>query len=378
MTELVLENRHSVQIAVTEPVTLPRARPAAPARRNARPLTTDDPKGQIRRRAGLDLATVSRRTLNPATGTTPANFDPPGDPAMNVQHYAQHSAYTDPGPYGALLDELPTDIPALSAIVRNVLLHYRGAGLPLPGERLAEINNRWVDRILATDQQRSPGPLTTPRPLTERVAGCCRDFTLLTVAALRQHGVPARSRIGFADYFTDASAPDFHHDHVITEYWNGARWVYTDTQLDPDGGWAFDPYDMPVPGGSTRLPFASAAQVWTAFRAGTIRERDYGVLPGDPIGGGWLILDYVLQELAHRQREELLLWDVWGDMAENLDGDLGLIDDIAALLLAADAGDEAAERELAHRYRTDPRLHPAGKVRCMSPAGADTIVSLAR
>jgi len=32
-----------------------------------------------------------------------------------------------------------------------------------------------------------------------------------TVAALRQQGIPARSRIGFVNYF----APDFHHDHVI-------------------------------------------------------------------------------------------------------------------------------------------------------------------
>lgn len=53
----------------------------------------------------------------------------------------------------------------------------------------------------------------------DRFVGCCRDFSLLFVAALRGRGVPARTRIGFAGYF----APDFHHDHVVAELWDGHR-----------------------------------------------------------------------------------------------------------------------------------------------------------
>jgi hypothetical protein len=283
-----------------------------------------------------------------------------------LQDYARHSAYSDPGPYSPLLDALPTDLPSLAAVVRNIVVHYRAAGITFTGDRLAEVDNRWLDRLLATDQRRFPGPLDAPRPLAERVAGCCRDFTLLAAAALRQHGVPARSRIGFAGYF----APDFHYDHVVVEYWNGDRWVYADAELDPARSWPFDPCDVPRlvgahPGGTP--PFETAAQVWTAHRRGEIDVDRYGVAPDMPFRGAPFARRYVLLELAHRERDELLLWDGWGAMEDS--GDPGLIDEIAGLLLAADGGDEAAERELADRYRAGERLNPDGQVRSHSPTG---------
>jgi len=139
----------------------------------------------------------------------------------SLDEYARQSDCSDPGRYTPLLDSLPTDPRELAAVVRNVMVHYVAAGLTFTGERLEEINNRWVERILGTDQGRHAAPLSAPRAETERVAGCCRDFTLLTVAALRHKGVPARSRIGFAGYFH----PDFHEDHVVVDYWNGQRWA---------------------------------------------------------------------------------------------------------------------------------------------------------
>lgn len=288
-----------------------------------------------------------------------------------LDDYSRQSPYSDPGEYAELFDPLPTDVPALAAVTRNLIVHFRASGFEFTGDRLAEIDHRWVARILATDQRRFGAPLDAPRPEPERVAGCCRDFTLLTVAALRHHGVPARSRVGFAGYFL----PDFHCDHVVTEYWDGHRWVYTDTQLVPGAHWSFDPGDLPSPIG-TDPPFASAARVWTAYRRGEIDAQRYGVAPELPLRGDWFLRNYVIQELAHRQREELLLWDGWGAMSLQLDGDLDLIDEIAALLLAADGGDEGAERELAARYSADPRLHPTGQVECYSPTGSITQVDL--
>jgi hypothetical protein len=255
-----------------------------------------------------------------------------------------------------------------------VIVHYWAGGLTFSSERLAEIDHRWVERMLDTDQRRNAAPLSAPRPDTERVAGCCRDFTLLTVAALRHQGVPARSRVGFAGYFQ----PDFHHDHVVVDYWNGERWVYVDAMLDP-AEWPFDPTNLPRPVGARPEPpplFATAAQVWSAYRSGTAVDS-YGVRPDLPLRGGWFVGGYVLQELAHRQREELLLWDVWGARpGPSGGGDPELIDEVAALLLRADEGDGAAEEELADRYRTDPRLHPGGTVRCLSPTGTESMVDL--
>jgi hypothetical protein len=282
--------------------------------------------------------------------------------------YARQSPYSDPRGRADLIDELPADLPGLGAVIRNVLVHYRASGITFPPDRLAEIDNRWVDRMLDADRSRFDTPLAIPRPEADRVAGCCRDYTLLTVSALRAKGVPARSRIGFAGYFEAG----FHHDHVITEFWDGGRWVCADTQLDPAGSWPFDPLDMPLgPGG-----LETAAQVWSGYRRGDLDVDTYGVWPGAPIGGGWFVRNYVLLELAHRQRDELLLWDGWGEMSDELDGDLGLIDEVAALLLAADAGDEAAEAKLEAWYAEDSRLRPGDQVQSFSPRGLREVVDL--
>ena len=220
---------------------------------------------------------------------------------MDLDEYRTHSPYSDPRRHAGLLDAVPADIATVAATARNVIVHYRAGGVELPDDRLDEVNCRWVDRILDADQSRFPLPLTAERPAADRVAGCCRDHTLLSVAVLRQHGIPARSRVGFASYFV----PGWHHDHVLVEYWNGERWVWADPELDPAGDWRFDGYDIDPRAGL----FDSAARVWSAYRAGTIDPDVYGVDPGLPIRGAWFIHDYVLQELAHRQKDELLLWD---------------------------------------------------------------------
>ncbi len=286
-----------------------------------------------------------------------------------LAEYARQSAFTDPGPYADRLDALPADVRELAAVVRNVVVHYRASGRTFPPERLAEIDHRWVDRMLASDQGRFDAALAHPRPEADRVVGCCRDFTALTVAALRHRGVPARSRIGFAAYFD----PDLHGDHVIAEYWNGARWVFVDAELEPGFTDRFDPADLPLVVGSGAGPtpphFATAAQVWTAYRRDEIDVRRYGVGSEPHLRGAWFVRNYVLLELAHRRGDELLLWDLWGAMSWALGGDLAVVDDVAALLLAADDGDEAAERRLAERYAADPALHPGGSVHCASPTG---------
>ena len=50
-------------------------------------------------------------------------------------------------------------------------------------------------------------------------------------------------------------------------------------------------------------------------------------------------------------------------------GDPDLIDEVAALLIRADAGDAEAEAELERRYRDDDRLHPGRSVVQHSPYG---------
>lgn len=275
-------------------------------------------------------------------------------------NYAEQTTYSDPGAHAALFDALPADVLGLTTVIRNLVIHYRGGGIEFTGERYEEINHRWVEAMLATDQKRNGTALAVPREPVDRIVGCCRDYTLLTVSALRHKGIPARSRIGFSSYF----AQGFNHDHVVVEYWNGDRWVMVDSQLEPGPPWDFDPQDM-EPGW-----FRSAAEVWLGFRSGALDDGDFGVDPALPLRGGWFIRNYVFFQLAHLQGDELLLWDAWGAQTGTLeDADLELTDEIATLLVASDNGDAAASDVLAARYAEDPRLHPGDRVTQLSPAG---------
>jgi hypothetical protein len=279
--------------------------------------------------------------------------------------YAMQTRFSDPGAYAGLFDALPDDVTEIAAVVRNLLIHYRAGGIEFTGERLAEIDNRWVSAILATDQKRNGTALAVPREPVDRVVGCCRDFTLVFVSALRHKGIPARSRVGFGNYFCDG----FNNDHVLAEYWNGDRWVMIDAEMDPaEPRFTFDVSDMPAG------PFRSAAEVWLGYRSGELDGDLYGADP-DPdaplkLHGGWFIRTYVHYQLAHLNGDELLLWDNWGDMSVTLaDVDLDLTDRVARLLVASDNGDEMATKEVNELYRTNPALTFAGRSYVTSPAG---------
>lgn len=281
--------------------------------------------------------------------------------------YAIQTRFSDPGVHAGLFDALPDDVTEIAAVVRNLLIHYRAGGIEFTGERLAEIDNRWVSAILATDQKRNGTPLAVPREPVDRVVGCCRDYTLLFVSILRHKGIPARSRIGFGNYFAEG----FNHDHVVAEYWNGDRWVMIDAQMDPaDPHFKFDVTDLPAG------PFLSAAEVWRGVRAGELNGDLFGVDPNPDaplkLHGGWFIRNYVHYQLAHLNGDELLLWDNWGSMSDTLEGaDVELTDRIAGLMLASDNGDDAAAKEVNELYRTDPALTFAGRAFVTSPAGGE-------
>lgn len=283
-----------------------------------------------------------------------------------VRRAVPHTPFSDPGAFRARWDVLPADadVGAIGAVVRNLLYHYRADGIEVPEERRSDIDARWVRRILAIDAERHPEPLDAPRERSERVAGCCRDYTLLTVSALRERGVPARSRVGFAGYFGDG----YHFDHVVVEFHDGRRWVRADAQLEP--GWKpFDVCDLPALGVDG---FATGAEVWRAVRDGAADARTFGVFPESPFSGASFVFDYVIRDLAHRMGDELLLWDVWGAMKDEetfADAELAWMDGIAALVVAADAGDAEADRELARLYARDDRLNPRGRVLQASPYG---------
>ena len=291
---------------------------------------------------------------------------------MTVDH-ASHSRYSDPGEWVALVAAVPADPVGVSEVARNLIVHYRASGLPLPAETRDDVHSRRLERILALDQSRHATPLAEFREPMERVQGCCRDHTLFCVGVLRQHGVPARSRVGFAGYFHD----DYHVDHVIVEAWLGDRWRRFDPELEEPRPGVEDPTDM-GPSEPAGQGFVTAAEAWMAYRSGLIDPDRYGVDPDMPLfRGPRFLFDEVIYEVAHRFGDELLLWDCWGRMGVPgepvSESDAGWLDEVVELVLAADGGDVEAEKRLHDRYRLDEGLRPGSTVMRASPFGEELV-----
>lgn len=284
-------------------------------------------------------------------------------PESPPARYARHSRLSDPGEQADFLARFPSEPAELGRVIRNLTAHYR-ATPGIPEARLTEADTRWMSAILRRLRDASDAPLGEPRPLEARFVGCCRDDALLFVAAMREHGVPARSRVGFAPYFS----PAFFHDHVIAEYWNGARWVRLDPELEPSR-YDFDTQDLPPEA------FLTAAQVWQGIRAGGLDPTRFGVFPDAPdfLRGEGFIRRNLLLELAALNGMEVLLWDSWGLMdtpAEALTkDDLALLDEVAAALIA---DDDAALTRLSQ----DPRLTVPPVLRSWPRSGGEVEVRL--
>jgi hypothetical protein len=152
------------------------------------------------------------------------------------------------------------------------------------------------------------------------------------------------------------------------------RWRRFDSEVEEPRAGLPTPMDIPPATTHASPSFVTAAQVWAAYRAGDLDPETYGVDPDVPVfRGERFIFDEVIHEVAHRFGDELLLWDGWGRIGEPgspvNDDDAAWLDEVAALLLAADDGDLTAEQRLLDRYRSDDGLHPGSTIMQASPFG---------
>mgnify|MGYP006147362903 FL=1 len=102
---------------------------------------------------------------------------------------AQYSAFSSPGRFAELFNELATTPSGSSEVARNLIVRHRG-------------------------------------PI-QRVQGCCRGHTLFCAGVVRSHSFPARSRVGYAGYLIEG----WHVDHVIVEAPINERWQRFDSGL---------------------------------------------------------------------------------------------------------------------------------------------------
>ena len=263
--------------------------------------------------------------------------------------------FATPGPMTVVpehpaLEVVPTDLDELRRTVQGLLVHRDWAalyGVPAEQARLDEQHLRSTAELLARAFELSDEPITVARAPVDRVLCICRHYTLLHTAFLRGHGVPARVRCGFSNYFDPAKW----YDHWITERWDGARWVRDDPQIDELQAdlvkLDFDAYDQP-PG-----KFLTGAEAWIAARDGAIDTDLFGIFD---MWGLAFIAGNVFSDLACLNKVEPLPWDLWGlglrfgphdpvpdDIAE-------VIDELSALVVRDDV---EAVRD---RYACDAEL----------------------
>lgn len=263
------------------------------------------------------------------------------------EFYRAQSAASDPGGE-AVFAGLPADPRVLAETVRGMLIHREETalfGYELPRDRKdKEAETRYAADILAVARGLCDAPLDRPRRPEQRFAGTCRDFALLLCSALREKGVPARVRGGYATYFT----PGFHDDHWVTEFWDAGagdgagpgRWRLADAQVAaPELIEAhridFDPFDVP------RDKFVVAGRAWRDCRSGAADPETFGVgVLG--LQGWWFIQHNLVVDLAMLNSSEVLVWDSWGlgdpPLGQPLDAlsadELALLDEVAELSAA--------------------------------------------
>jgi hypothetical protein len=257
-----------------------------------------------------------------------------------ARYYARQGAESDPGDHRPLLDALPKDPAALVDAVSGLILD-RAFAVPLgdifPPASADDAESRRVSAMLARIVERDAGALAIARPPAKRLVGACRHAALLACSVLRHHGVPARVRVGFADYFVAG----FHDDHWITEYRDGSGWRLMDPELTADVcrhfGVTFDPCDVP------RDRFLTAGRAWLGVRSGRIDAATCGV-SSIGIAGPWFVAGSVVRDLAALNKREMLPWDYWGISRELRPGvalpeaTVARIDAVAALTAEPDLG----------------------------------------
>jgi hypothetical protein len=226
-----------------------------------------------------------------------------------VREFTRQTVASHPGEHTELYAGCGPEPRRVAEIVQNLLLHpvvAQGRGIPIPDRAKGDTQARTVRRLLSRLLARDGRPLSQQRDAEARFFGTCRDYALLACSLFREHGVPARLRVGFATYF----APNYLEDHWVCEYWHEDAWCLLDAQIDPPMaaglGIDFDPTDVPAD------RFLFSGEAWRRVAAGETPADRLGV-SFIGIAGAWFAAGSVFRDMAVLTgREELLPWDYWG------------------------------------------------------------------
>jgi hypothetical protein len=281
--------------------------------------------------------------------------------------YREQSVFTDPKSNSHLYSDLPQDVQGLASVVQGLLLQPYKLVI-----KWYEVNPDDVDcddvfgirkgeEFLDRIHRMNSDSLVIPRPPSKRLGVICRNFAVLHVSMLRNAGIPARERVGFAGYLDDPKRTWW--EHRITQFWNEKekRWILGDAMMDDIQKKArkieFNTLDI-----RQENSFLLAGEVWSGCRSGKLEPMRFGDSETDL---GMPPIRYaLLHDFAALNKFELLGNDDWGELIRKKESDLTkydleLLDKIARVTIDPDRNfDELCELFEQSTYGKDVRDHP--------------------
>lgn len=240
--------------------------------------------------------------------------------AAMSSYYREHGPLSEPGRFRPVLAALPSDLPALCRFIQGVVLHADWAAAYGVKDPTLSRETLPVERRMALVGEAG----TTGLAPEQRTPGTCRDFALMLCCLLRERGIAARVRCGFATYFTGNPF----EDHWVCEYWteSKSRWALADAQLDAlmcdRLRIGFDATDLPAG------TFLNAGEAWTMWREGKAGADAFG---HGAAKGAWFMQVNLMRDLLSLNKQETSDWDAW----RSFPADIQLLD--AEALAVGDA-----------------------------------------
>lgn len=224
--------------------------------------------------------------------------------------------YATPGPMTdlsgcapAVLEGLPDAPSDLMKVVRGCVvsdLMLAEYGLRVPEGR-TDPQIRPAAAMVERIRELDGSPLVNARPPLARFLGNCRHFATLSCALLRNKGIPARVRPGFAGYF----APDTWMDHWIIEYWSASeRWIRVDPQYSDK--WLQKLHPDATSESVAQNMYLSGGETWQRCRRGELDPNRCNM--GGTNWGIGEVRGSALFDFAALNQQEMLPWDTWGRM----------------------------------------------------------------
>jgi len=148
--------------------------------------------------------------------------------------YVKQTAFTDPGEFAFLYENLPKSFNKVCDLIKIQLIHpmeAREMGDILPEGRGPEDGDfPNVSSMLRELVMRDSSGLTMARKPEDRLIVACYHHALFLASICRYQNIPVRLRGGFARYYEKEAEVRF--GHVVCEVWNADEkcWV----MIDPD------------------------------------------------------------------------------------------------------------------------------------------------